>query len=236
MAKLSIVGTPIGNLEDMTLRGLKVIFSYEVIIAEDTRNFIKLRNLLSERYPDIIRSLNLNLENKPILISYRDQNHQQVVKNIIEIIEQGKSIALISDAGMPTISDPGYRLIKEVLEKGIEVEVIPGPTAVESALSISGLPTDKFTFLGFLPRERSKILKSIEANKENTLIFYESPFRVIKTLEIIAEKYPETQVAAANDLTKKFEKVVRGNIKDALQILKTSKVQGEWTICLKVNY
>lgn len=234
MAKLTLIGTPLGNLEDVTLRSLKALFSFDVILAEDTRNFIKLRNLLSERFPEILNSLSLDSHHKPELISYREQNHNQIVNSIIQTIQNGKTVGLVSDAGMPTISDPGFRLVEAVVAQGIEVDVIPGPTAVDSALSISGLPSDKFSFLSFLPREKSKILKLMESFKEGTIVFYESPFRVIKTLEIISEKYPNSSVAASNDLTKKFEKVVRGNIDAVIQSLKASKVQGEWVIVISI--
>src|SRR5690606_30698072 len=136
-------------------------------------------------------------------------------------------------AGMPTISDPGFKLVEEVLKRGFEVDVIPGPTAIETALSISGLPTDRFTFLGFLPREKGKIEKLISQNIHNTVVVYESPYRVVKTLEIVSEIYPNAKVSTCNDLTKKFQKVYRGDIKDVLSQLKNDKkIVGEWVIVL----
>lgn len=233
--KLVLIGTPLGNLEDLTLRGIAALFSMDVIIAEDTRTYIKLRNLTSERFPDILKSLNLPLEHRPELISYREQNHDRVFQNILSIIQSGKSVGMITDAGLPTISDPGFRLVRDLVAQNIEIDIIPSPTAVDSSLAISGLPTDRFAFIGFLPRERSKIYKTFEKFNldEITLIYYESPFRVLKTLEILKEKYPNLQVALINDLTKKFQKILRGNISDVVQTLSKQKIQGEWVVCVR---
>lgn len=234
---LTLIATPLGNIEDISLRQLKAIFSMDVILAEDTRTFIKLRNILAERFPEILISLELDIEHKPELLSYREQNHAQVLSQILKLLKEEKNIGLVTDAGMPTISDPGQRLVEEVLKQGIEVDVIPGATAIETALSISGLPTDKFIFLGFLPREKGKIQKLISSylESESSIIYYESPFRVLKTLEIIVETSENIQVAACNDLTKKFQKVTRGDIKSVISELKTQKIQGEWVIVLHAN-
>lgn len=234
---LTLIGIPLGNIEDISLRQLKALFSLEIILAEDTRNYIKLRNILAERIPEIIKSLELDLNHKPELISYREQNHNSILPQILKLLSENKNIGLVSDAGMPTISDPGGRLVEEVLRHNFEVDVVPGPTAVETAISISGLPTDKFTFLGFLPRERGKIHKLLNSSIQSqvSIIFYESPFRVIKTLEIISELSEDIKVAACNDLTKKFQKIFRGNIKDVIEELKKVKVQGEWVIVLNTK-
>ncbi len=230
---LTLIGTPLGNIEDISIRQLKTLFSFEIILAEDTRSYIKLRNILSERFSEIISGLGLDTNHRPELISYREQNHNKVLPQILELLKEEKKLGLITDAGMPTISDPGYKLVDEVLKAGFEVDVIPGATAIETALAISGLPTDRFTFLGFLPRTKSKIQKLLPQNPQNTIIIYESPFRVIKTLEIISEVYPDAEIAACNDLTKKFQKVWRGNIKEVIIELKKIKVQGEWVLVLK---
>lgn len=231
MAKLTLIATPIGNLEDITIRAIKAIFSFDIILAEDTRNYIKLRNLLSERFPEIISSLSLDKEHRPQLISYRDQNHKSVIDRISTLLETNFKIGFMSDAGMPSISDPGFKLVAEIIEKGFEVEVIPGPTAVDTSIVASGLPTDKFTFLGFLPREAGKIKKLIE-KYDGTIVYYESPFRVIKSLEVIEKFLPKAKVAACNDLTKKFEKVVRGEISAVISDLKKTKVIGEWVVVI----
>jgi 16S rRNA (cytidine1402-2'-O)-methyltransferase len=236
--KLTLITTPIGNIEDITIRALRAIFSFETILAEDTRNYIKLRNILSERFDEIIVNLGLDPHHQPELISYRDQNHNGIMPKIIETINSGKSVGFMSDAGMPGISDPGFKLVKDLVEKGIEIEVLPGATAVETALVLSGLPTDRYTFLGFLPRERSKIKKIIEMFKfevedkyKTSLVFFESPFRIIKTLEVIKE-LGTYHIAACNDLTKKFEQTYRGSIEEVLILLKKKKIQGEWCIVI----
>ncbi|MEO6728305.1 MAG: 16S rRNA (cytidine(1402)-2'-O)-methyltransferase [Candidatus Dojkabacteria bacterium] len=235
MSKLTLIGTPIGNLEDITIRGIKAIFSFDIILAEDTRNYIKLRNLLSERFPEIIKSLNLDLEHRPQLISYRDQNHKSVIEKISTLLETNFKIGFMSDAGMPSISDPGFKLVSEIIERGFEVEVLPGPTAIDTALVASGLPTDKFSFLGFLPREAGKI-KKLLSEQTGTFAYYESPFRVVKSLEVIEKFMPDVKVAAVNDLTKKFEKVVRGNISEVITELKKGKVVGEWAIVISTKF
>ncbi len=243
MSKLTLIGLPLGNIEDISLRAMKALFSFDVIVAEDTRNYLKIKSILKERFSEILKQLGVNIDAKPELISYREQNHKKVTPQIIKLLKEGKSIGLISDAGMPTISDPGFRLIEEVLNANLEVDVIPGPTAIETALAVSGLPTDRFTFLGFLPRQVSKIKKLITDNSLRlrsgqaplTTIIYESPYRVIKTLETILELSPDFQIAACNDLTKKFQKVERGNIVDVLNRLKTTKIQGEWAIVLRTK-
>lgn len=230
---LTIIGTPIGNIDDISIRQIKSLFSLEVILAEDTRSYIKLRNILSERYPDLLSLLELDSNYRPELISYREQNHNKILPRIIDLLESGKKIGLVSDAGMPTISDPGQRLVGEVLRGGFEISVVPGATAIETALSISGLTTDKFTFLGFLPRERGKITKLLNANIDRTVVFYESPFRLIKTLEVVSQISNEFNVSASNDLTKKFEKTFRGRIEDVIEKLKKEKkIVGEWVVVI----
>ncbi len=241
MSILTLIGLPLGNIEDITLRAMKGLFASDVILAEDTRNYLKIKSIIKERFPEILEKLQVNIEARPELISYREQNHKGITPKIIEKIREGKSVGLITDAGLPAISDPGFRLVSEVLQAGLEVDVIPGPTAVDTALVISGLPTDKFTFLGFLPRERGKIKKIISSKVDlntkdpETIIYYESPYRVLKTLEIIAEDFDQLNVAACNDLTKKFQRVLRGNIKDVISELKEMKIQGEWVVVIRLN-
>jgi len=232
---LSLVGVPLGNIEDISIRQLKALLSSDCILAEDTRNFLKIRSVLKDKLPEILKTLNLTTENRPQLISYREQNHERVIKEIIELLRQEKSIIYISDAGMPSISDPGYKLVSEIVELGYEIDVIPGATAVDTALVISGLPTDRFTFLGFLPRTPSKFIKQINIfiDTESTLIFYESPFRLIKALELIDKNYPEANVVICNDLTKKFQKVVRGKAKEILDEIKDKAIKGEWVVLLR---
>ncbi len=228
MYKLKVIGTPIGNLEDITVRALKELVHSSIVVCEDTRNYIKLRTLLKEKFATFFADLSGDSQK---VISYREQNHERITSQIIEVL-QHSDVAFVTDAGMPLISDPGYLLLKEIREKGIEIEVIPGPTAIEPALIYSGFTIDKFTFLGFLPREKSKIIKKIEGTLEVgiTTVIYESPFRVAKTVEIISEKYPNAQVSLSNDLTKKFEKVITGPILDVVAQIKGKELKGEWVI------
>ncbi len=234
MHKIKVVGTPIGNLEDITIRALKELVNAPVVVCEDTRNYIKLRSLLKERFGNIIESEGSTDTQK--VVSYREQNHDRITSQILEVLEN-TDICFVTDAGMPLISDPGYLLLKTAREKGVEVEVVPGPTAIEPALIYSGFPIDKFAFVGFLPREKSKILKKVENFLDNgvTTVIYESPFRVSKSLEAIQTKYPEVHVSLSNDLTKKFEKIITGTITEAISQVKGKALKGEWVIVLSNN-
>lgn len=214
---LYIVATPIGNMSDITLRALEILRGVNLIISEDTRETDKIL----KKY-EILRSQ----------LSYRDQNHAFMLPKIIDILESGKNVALISDSGTPLISDPGYKLVRELIKKDFVVQSIPGPSAVISALVESGFPTDKFSFLGFLPKsknDRVKLLKSY-GDKEATLIIYESPFRIIKLLEEINESLGERYVCLANEMTKLHEKIIRGSVSDLLNIYSNSKLKGEFVV------
>lgn len=233
MAKLILVGLPLGNIEDISFRVLNSLFSADCIAAEDTRNYLKIKSIVKQRYSEVFKEI--DFEKRPELISYREQNHTNSSKRIIERILSGVDVYLMSDAGMPAISDPGFRLVEECIQNNIELDVLPSATAVDTALVLSGLPTDRFCFIGFLSRQESKIIRSIESAKEFTVVFYESPYRIKKSLEIIAKNYPEARVALCNDLTKKFQKVIRGSISEVLKELETTKVQGEWVGVLRVE-
>lgn len=235
MNKLLILGTPLGNLEDVSLRSLRYIFESNVILAEDTRVFTSFKGLLKQRYSEVLETLKIDKDKKQQIISYREQNHDRVVPQILNLLKEELVISMVSDAGMPAISDPGFRLIREVLNNGFEVDVIPGPTSVDSALVLSGLPTDKFVFLGFLPRKSGKIKKLLEEyiDKEITIVVLESPFRVIKLLQEISTNFGENiEVAACNDITKKFQKTLRGNITEVIQELNRISVKGEWSLVI----
>ncbi len=236
MNNFTILGTPIGNIEDISLRALRAILTADIVLAEDTRTFIKLKNILKERYVDLIKTLNIEVNNNQNLISYREQNHDRVFPEILNLILQGKSVILTTDAGLPVISDPGYLLIKELYNNNITPTIIPSPTSITSSIALSGLKSDKFTFLGFLPRDRGKIRKVINEsllNNVSSIVFFESPFRVLKTLILISELNSEINVACVNDITKKFEKVFRGNILDVINQLKDIKIVGEWVIVIE---
>lgn len=215
--KLYIVASPIGNLEDISLRALKTLKEVSFILSEDTRETQKILNHFEITKPQI---------------SYRDQNHNIVIQKIIKILEDGLDVALLSDRGTPLISDPGFKLARDVISAGFKVESIPGPSSVISALVVSGLPTDRFIFLGFLPKsdsQRHEMLK-LYGNLDSTLILFESPYRIQKLLEEIKHSLGDREVAVAKELTKVHEEVYRFNLKD----LEAQKIdtRGEFVVLI----
>ena len=219
MAKLYIVPTPIGNLDDITLRAVNVLRDVDFILAEDTRTTSFLLK-------------HLGIEKK--LYSHHKFNEHATVKMVPESIATGRNAALVSDAGTPGISDPGFLLVRTCVEAGIEVETLPGATALIPALVQSGFPCDRFCFEGFLPQKkgRAKQLQSLAA-EERTMIFYESPYRVVKCLEQFAEVFgPERRVSVSRELTKKFEQTVRGTVAEVLEHFRTTDPKGEFVIVL----
>jgi 16S rRNA (cytidine1402-2'-O)-methyltransferase len=215
--RLYLVSTPIGNLDDITLRAIKVLRRVDLIAAEDTR---RARRLLA-RY-----------RAKTPLTSFFEHNELTKKEALVKRLVGGHDIALISDAGTPGVSDPGFRLIQRAIEKGIEVIPIPGPSAHVAALVVSGLPTDSFHFFGFLPPKGAKRKKRIEEIKElrGTIILYESPHRIIRTLQDIHDCCGDRQVVVARELTKMYEEVIRGRVAEVLKGLKERKMRGEITL------
>lgn len=226
--QLYLVSTPIGNLKDLTFRALETLRTVDEIICESTDVALKLLN---------------HYQIKKSLIHLSDENQLQVIQKIIDRLKSGKNLALISDAGTPTISDPGEFLISQLIKKEIKIIPIPGPSAILSALITSGLPTKPFLFFGFLPKkdiEKKKIfekLKNLKIYKESpTIVFFESPNRLINTLEIIKEILGEkTQLSIAREMTKIYEEFLRGNIDEVLEKLKKKNIKGEITVILKLN-
>ena len=217
MAKLYIVPTPIGNLDDITLRAIKVLQEVDFILAEDTRTSAVLLH-------------HLNID-KP-LRSHHKFNEHATVSQVAETIAAGRNVALISDAGSPGISDPGFLLVRTCLEHDIEVETLPGATACIPALVQSGFPCDRFCFEGFLPQKKGR-KKRIEAlaDEERTMIFYESPFRVVKCLEQLAEVMgEEREVAVSREITKMFEETVRGTLAEVAEHFRQHAPKGEFVI------
>ena len=214
MGKLFVVATPIGNLEDITYRAVRILSEVDLIAAEDTRQ----SKILLTRY-------NINTP----LTSYHKFNIRSKTDYIIQLLNAGKNIALISDAGMPGISDPGYELIRDAIDQKIGVEPIPGPSAAITALAVSGLPTDEFVFVGFLPKKPGKKRKVLNElfNQNRTALIYESPFRIVKTLEEVKNIMGERPVAVCRELTKKFEEIIRGKTSEVLELLKDRKIKGE---------
>ena len=214
---LYIVATPIGNLEDITLRAIRVLKEVDLIAAEDTRH---TRNLLNK------------YEIETPLTSYHDHNKEEKAPVLVAQMLEGKNIALVSDAGTPGISDPGYFLINLAVDQKIPVIPIPGATAAITALSVSGLPTDRFVFEGFLAAKqtaRIKRLKELE-KEERTLIFYEAPHKIIKAIEDMIAVFGDRQAVITRELTKVYEEIVRAKLSDALKHLKQKTVKGELTV------
>ena len=219
MAKLYIVPTPIGNLDDITLRAVDVLREVDFILAEDTRTTSFLLR-------------HLGIEKK--LHSHHKFNEHATVKMVAGSIAAGRNAALVSDAGTPGISDPGFLLVRTCVEAGIEVETLPGATALVPALVQSGFPCDRFCFEGFLPQKkgRAKQLQSL-ADEERTMVFYESPYREVKCLEQFAEVFgSERRVSVSRELTKKFEQTVRGTVAEVLEHFRTTEPKGEFVIVL----
>ncbi|MBL7130944.1 MAG: 16S rRNA (cytidine(1402)-2'-O)-methyltransferase [Candidatus Omnitrophica bacterium] len=216
---LYIVSTPIGNLEDITLRAIDMLKKADLIAAEDTRHFQKLA---------------IRYQIKTPTTSYHDHNKVQKTPFLIEKLKAGKLVVLVSDAGTPGISDPGFYLIREAIRNNIPVTVIPGASAIISALVLSGMPTDKFIFEGFLSHKhvaRQKRLAQLKEEKR-TMIFYESPYRIPAFLEDVLEILGDRPIVCVRELTKKFEEVFRGSTADALQHFQRNKPRGEFVVVI----
>lgn len=217
---LYIVSTPIGNLKDITFRAIEILKSVDLIAAEDTRH----TKILTSHY-DI----------KTPLTSYFEHNKITKGDYLIRLLSDGKNIALVSDAGTPGISDPGAYIIKLAIENNIKIEQIPGPSALITAVILSGMPTDKFIFEGFLPVKpgtRKNRLKEF-FNEKKTIVLYESPHRLIKTLHDIHEVFGDIKIACLRELTKKFEEVRRENVSDTIAHFTNNKPLGEFVICFR---
>ena len=220
MPKLYIIPTPIGNLEDMTYRAVRLLGEVNIVLAEDTRT----SQVLLKHY---------GIERK--LFSHHKYNEHQTVEFVASRIEAGESVALISDAGTPGISDPGFLLVRTCLERGLEVETLPGATAFVPALVQSGFPCDRFCFEGFLPQKkgRKKRLSAL-ANEPRTMIFYESPFRVLKALGEFLEVFgAERRVSVSRELSKKFEQTVRGTIPEVIAHFEAHAPKGEFVMVVE---
>ncbi|MBI5360222.1 MAG: 16S rRNA (cytidine(1402)-2'-O)-methyltransferase [Planctomycetes bacterium] len=215
---LYIISTPIGNLEDISLRALRILKDeVSLIAAEDTRTSMKLLSHYGIKKP---------------LMSCFEHNETRRMEEIVQRVKAGENIAYVSDAGTPSISDPGFKLVRYAISQGIKVVPIPGPAAIITCLSVSGLPTDRFAFEGFLPPKpgsRKNRLISL-AQEERTLIFYESPHRIMKTLQDMLEVFGDRQIAVGKELTKIYEEVFRGKISEVITHLVPEKVRGEFTI------
>jgi 16S rRNA (cytidine1402-2'-O)-methyltransferase len=216
---LYLVGTPIGNLEDLSLRAARILGEADVIAAEDTRRTLKLMNHLGL--------------SKPVL-SYHEHNRREAGKKLLAMLLEGKSIALVSDAGMPVVSDPGAELVAEAAATGCTVTVIPGPCAVSSALALSGMDGSRFVFEGFLPREGKSRKQALEALKAEprTIVFYEAPHRLLRTLKDLLVLLGDRDAAVCNDITKFYERTDRGPLSTAIAWFEATEPKGEYVLVL----
>lgn len=224
MGKLFIVSTPIGNLGDITYRAVQILKSCDVILAEDTRSAITLLK-------------HYELPHKEI-ISFFEGNEEKRYGQIVMLLSQDKNVALISESGTPLISDPGFKLIRSLVENGIEIIAIPGPTAAITALTLSGLPTNAFLFFGFLPKKHGKVKKVLEEAKSvlkasetiKTVLFYESPHRLLDTLQSIESVFGDIEIVVARELTKIYEEVRREKVSESITYFTQEAPRGEFTI------
>ncbi|HZK43098.1 MAG TPA: 16S rRNA (cytidine(1402)-2'-O)-methyltransferase [Syntrophomonadaceae bacterium] len=221
VGKLYICGTPIGNMEDVSIRLLKTLRKVDLIACEDTRQTVKILNRYKIKKP---------------LLSYHEHSDKNREDNLLQKLIEGEKIALVSDAGMPTISDPGEGLIKKVIEAGIDIEVIPGPSALTAALSISGLDTSSFIFVGFLPAKQKRRQEELQdfLDEKRTIICYESPHRLLRTLnDIELVLGQDREIVVAREMTKKFEEVIRGHVGEVIEHFTKTAPRGE--ICLLIG-
>lgn len=218
--KLYLVSTPIGNLDDITERAIAVLKKSDLIACEDTRRTLKIL----KRY-DINRPLE----------SYHDYNKEKKTPFLLRLLEKGKMISLVADAGTPCISDPGFYLVKRAIERGYKISAVPGPSSILSALILSGLPTDRFVFEGFLPKKKLKRNERINRlrEEERTIIIFESPYRILSLLKELKETLGEREISISRELTKVYEETVRGNLTELISHFEDKMPKGEFVIVLK---
>ena len=220
--RLYLIATPIGNLGDISARALEVLEQVDLVACEDTRTSGRLLK---------------HFDLKKKLISYHDFNESSRAGQLLELLKQGQSVGVITDAGSPGISDPAYRVVRTALENNIEIIALPGPTALIPALTASGLPTDRFFFEGFLPPKSGGRARRLESVKdfEHTLVFYESPHRIQKSLQAMLEILGDRPACLAREISKKFEEFIRGNLSDILEQVTERKIKGEIVIIVAGN-
>lgn len=233
---LFVVATPIGNLEDISIRVLKILGKIEFVACEDTRHTGLLYKNLKERFPELISQ-----NAKPTLLSYFEGNEIQRIPQILNALKNGIDVALVSDAGTPTISDPGFKLVRECIREEIRVESIPGPSSVISALVSSGLPTDKFLFLGYPPRKpghRRSLLENIltaNISIKSTFILFEAPHKLLKTLQEMRSVFGDIEIVVARELTKIHEEIRREKISSTIDHFTKTNPKGEFVILFNFN-
>lgn len=220
MSKLILVPTPIGNLKDMSYRAIEVLEQVDRVACEDTRVTGKLLQKYDMKKP---------------LLNYREHNEMEASEYILDLIQSGETIALVTDAGMPGISDPGETLVRKAVERGVEVNVLPGPSALINALVSSGLPTRRFTFLGFLDKTKKKKRDELKLyeSREETLIIYEAPHRIVDTLEAVIEVLGDRSISLSREITKLYEEHLRGCTSEVLKKLNEKPIKGEFVLVIK---
>jgi 16S rRNA (cytidine1402-2'-O)-methyltransferase len=228
MGILYLVSTPIGNLRDITLRALEILAEVDIIACEDTRK----TGFLLRR---------LKISNKAELLSFYEENESKRIPQLIRFLKEGKDIALVSNAGTPAISDPGFKLVRQAVEQEIKVEAVPGASAVLAALVSSGLPTDKFVFLGYLPRKqgkREKIFQNLLSINQLigiTVVFFESPYRLLKTLADLKKVFGDIEIVTARELTKIHEEIRKEKVSQAINFFEKNKPKGEFTLLFNIS-
>jgi 16S rRNA (cytidine1402-2'-O)-methyltransferase len=234
MGTLYIVATPIGNLQDITLRAIKVLFEVDVIACEDTRRAGLLLENLSVAYSSL-RNSN-SMPHRPQLLSYYEQIELRRIPEILSLLHQGQKVALISDAGMPAISDPGFKLIRECIRSGCKVEVLPGASSVMTSLVGSGLPTDKFTFLGYPPHKsghRITFFENLKASLmilNSTAILFEAPHKLVRTLTEFQSVFGDIEIVLCREMTKVHEEIRREKVSSAIAHFEKVNPKGEFVI------
>lgn len=239
---LFVVSTPIGNLEDITIRAIKTLFMVDILLCEDTRHTGILLTTLSNRYPSLLAQPS----SKPQLIPFHEHNEHKVTPKIVGFLQSGKSVALVSDAGTPLLSDPGYLLVKECVKKDISIQVVPGPSSILTALVASGLPTYPFRFLGYPPEKSAKRLSFfrgvklfhpggvIIATPRETVIFFASPHKVVQILEDFIEVFGNIPVVVARELTKVHEEFIRESALEVIKTFRENQPKGELVILFNI--
>jgi 16S rRNA (cytidine1402-2'-O)-methyltransferase len=236
---LYIVPTPLGNLEDITIRSIKTLFTVDGIACEDTRKTGMLLRELNKRYPDI--AVTKTGERSQRLLSLYEENEIHRIPEVMTALKNGLDIALVSDAGTPTISDPGFRLIRECVKEGVIIDSLPGPSSVTLALTFSGLPTDKFLFLGYPPRKgghRMKFFESAKASQKDmasTMILFEAPHRLLTTLLELQQVFGDIYLVVCREMTKTFQEIRREKISESLVHFKKTLPKGEFVLVFNTH-
>lgn len=240
MGKLSLVSTPIGNLEDISIRAMKILMRSDAIACEDTRRTGLLLKFLDEKYHQLIFP-DGEIFKRPELVSYHEHNELMRIPQIINGLKNGLNIALVSDAGTPAVSDPGFKLVRECIKEGINIESIPGASSVISALIISGLPTDKFLFTGYPPKKPGhrvaffEKLKSSQSVLSTTIIMFESPHKLITTLKDLQLVFGDIEVVICRELTKIYESKRREKISQSIIHYQLTKPRGEYVLLFNIS-